>query len=206
MYVRWQQRKRTKSEFGRWREGDIHWSAVAVENKRINGKPTQRHIGYIVGFTESQAKIGAQRCHLWDHICGRLNQLGNQITAADRKQIEAAIAEKVQRPTSAEYKDIARGSAQRFGWKYLTEQQRTALQDEAEQWQGTKGNLAEKIRGAMNGSTEPVIRCSFCGKSAGQVHTMVAGADAHICDECVKLAATKVSEREALVEQTSKPA
>jgi ClpX C4-type zinc finger len=196
MFVRWQLRQRKSSTFGRGRgDGDTHWGAVVVESTRVNGKPAQRHIGYIVGFTESQAAIDPQRCHLWDRISERLDQLGNQITAADRKQIEAAIAEKLLRPTPAEYKDISRQSAQRIGWEYLTDKQKVVLADEAEQWQGCDGDFAGKIRGAMSGRAEPV--CSFCGKSAAQVHTMVAGAQAHICDACVEAAAARVAERKA---------
>jgi hypothetical protein len=204
MYIRWQQRKRSNPQFGSWYEDDgdtrvrdTHWSAIAVENKRINGKPTQRHIGYIVGFTESAAKVDAQRCHLWDHISERLDQLGNQITAVDRKQIEAAIAAKLPRPTPAEYKDIARDFAQSIGWEYLTERQQTALQDEAEQWPDRKGDLAEEIGHLQGGSSEPAAICSFCAKSEEQVHIMVTGVEAAICDECIERAAALVAEHKA---------
>jgi hypothetical protein len=149
MYVRWQARKRRRSQFGRWQDSDIHWSAVAVENKRVSGKPTQRHVCYIIGFTESAAKIASQQCHLWDHISERLDRLGNQITAANREQIEVAIAKKLPRPTPAQYKDIARNSAQSLGWEWISNKQRAALQDEAERWKNTKGNFAEKIKRAQ---------------------------------------------------------
>ena len=29
------------------------------------------------------------------------------------------------------------------------------------------------------------VRCSFCGKPAGDVRKLIAGPDVHICDECV---------------------
>jgi ClpX C4-type zinc finger len=207
MYIRWQQRTRRNPQFGPWskevgedkwvRLHDTHWSAIAVENKRINGKPTQRHIGFIVGFTESAARIDAQRCHLWDHICDRLDQLGNQITAADRKQIETAIAAKLPRPTPAQYKDIARHSAQLLGWKWITAKQKAALQDEAEQWQDHTGDLAKRINVAAGkiSAAKPAVTCSFCGKSATQAHIMVAGSNANICDECIERAAVLVAER-----------
>jgi hypothetical protein len=198
VYIRWQQRKRANPQFGSRRSHDIHWSAIAVESKRVNGTPTQRHIGYIVGFTESAAKIDAQRCHLWDHISERLDQLGNQITAADRKQIEAAIAAKLPRPTPAEYKDIARNNAQLIGWEWITTKQKAALHDEAEQWQDHTGDLAKRMNAAWKGSpAEPAATCSFCGKSAEQAHTMVAGSNANICDECIERAAALVAERKA---------
>ena len=35
---------------------------------------------------------------------------------------------------------------------------------------------------------DDLIRCSFCGKSQGQVHKMISGpAGLYICDECVAL-------------------
>jgi hypothetical protein len=153
MYVRWQSRRRRTSAYPPWEEGDIHWRAILVENTRVDGKPRQKHIAYLVGFTESRIKIAVQRCHLWDTISARLDDLGNRITAADRERIEAAIAEKVLRPTVAEYKREARRSAQEYGWAWLSERQRAALQDEAERWQNSEGDLAARIRGAASGVT-----------------------------------------------------
>jgi len=145
MYVRWQSRRRRTSAYGPWEEGDIHWRAILVENTRADGKPRQKHIAYLVGFTESRIKIAVQRCYLWDAVSARLDDLGNRITAADRERIEAAIAEKVPRPTVAEYKDEARRSVQEYGWKWLTERHRAVLQDEAERWQNSEGDLAARI-------------------------------------------------------------
>ncbi|MBQ9245116.1 hypothetical protein IJ182_02485 [bacterium] len=31
------------------------------------------------------------------------------------------------------------------------------------------------------------IKCSFCGKTQGQVKKLIAGPDVYICDECVNL-------------------
>jgi hypothetical protein len=31
----------------------VHWRAVLVENKRVNGRPKQGHVAYVVGLTES---------------------------------------------------------------------------------------------------------------------------------------------------------
>jgi hypothetical protein len=140
MFVRWQWRWRRHSQFGDWREPDVHWSAIIVESARVDGRPVQRHVAYLVGFTESAAAIPAQRCHLWDRVTARLNQLGNRVT--DRAKIEAAIAEKVPRPTLEEYKAIARKGVQLLGWEWITDQQRAALADEAEHWQDRKGDRA----------------------------------------------------------------
>ena len=39
------------------------------------------------------------------------------------------------------------------------------------------------------------IRCSFCGKSQGQVRKLISGpGDVYICDECVELCAEIVDE------------
>ena len=149
MFVRWQSRERNRSQFGRYGEGDIRWMAVLAETKRVDGKPQQRHIAYLGGITDSAMKIDAQRCHFWDHVSARLDALGNQITPTDRKKVEAAIAKKVPRPTPAQYKDAARHSARLLGWEWLSEPQRAALQDEAEQYQGNGGELVQQIKTAL---------------------------------------------------------
>jgi hypothetical protein len=122
MYIRWQYRWRAgRPQFDPyWQDDgtpvqDVHWSAIIVESTRVNGKPKQRHVAYLAGFTESAIKIDAQRCFIWDSITDRLDRLGNRITPADRQKIEAAVAEKVPRPTPVEYKEIARRSAQIIG-------------------------------------------------------------------------------------------
>jgi hypothetical protein len=132
--------------YGPWGEEDIHWRAILVENTRVDGKPRQKHI-------ESRIKIAVQRCYLWDAVSAHLDDLGNRIAVAERERIEAVIAEKVPRPTVAEYKDEARRSVQEYGWKWLTERQRAVLQDEAERWQSSEGDLAARIRGAASGVT-----------------------------------------------------
>jgi hypothetical protein len=146
MYIRWQSRLLDRSQFGSYTEDDVHWRAVLVESERVKGKPRQRHIAYIAGFTESAIKIAAQRCHIWDRVTVCLDRLGKKITAESRAKIEAAIAEKVPRPTPAQYKDIARSAAETLGWKFITRQQRAALRDEAEQWQGHEGSLTTTLR------------------------------------------------------------
>jgi hypothetical protein len=97
MYVRWQSRKRRGAEFGYGR-GDTHHRAILVENVRVNGKPTQRHIAYLAGFTESAVAIPQQQRYLWERIESHLDRLANRISADDRKRIEAAFIEKIGRP------------------------------------------------------------------------------------------------------------
>ena len=184
MYIRWQSRRRQQSQFGKWTETDTGWSAIIVENTRVGGKPVQRHIAYLVGFTESAIKIAPQRCYLWDGITARLDQLGNQITPADRAKIEAAIAKKIPRPTAAEYKDAARDAAQSIGWDWISQGFKDALHDEAAQWQDRKGDSdsVTKIQSALN--PQPQVVCSFCGKGDDAVSVMVQGHAGAICNEC----------------------
>ena len=35
------------------------------------------------------------------------------------------------------------------------------------------------------GKSEDSVKCSFCGRSADQVQSIIAGPDAYICDACV---------------------
>jgi len=43
------------------------------------------------------------------------------------------------------------------------------------------------------------IECDFCGRRAGKVRAMVAGPDAHICDECVTLCGDAVETYDAFL-------
>lgn len=221
MFVRWQKRKRISPAFGGFghqiedaaarykfvntrratNEQDVHWAVILVESVRVDGKPRQRHVAYVGGITESAIEIDIQRCHFWDQISARLDALGNQMTTADREKIEAAIAEKVPRPTPDQYKDAARSSARFLGWKWLTEPQRVALQYEAELYQGDgeASQLVGSINRALTGSD---IRCLFCGKTSEQVHTLVEVEGNHICDECIERAAVIIAERKQAKPET----
>ena len=78
-----------------------------IENRRVNGMLKQHHVAYLIGFTESAAAIVHQRCHLWDDITERLDNLNVE----NRAEIEAKIAVKLPRPTRAEYKRVERDIA-----------------------------------------------------------------------------------------------
>ena len=126
MYIRWQSRKRRFPQFGRWgkrvrgerklaytREGtskqDVHWSAILVENVRIDGRPTQRHVAYLAGFTDSALAIPAQQRFLWDRIKERLDGLGDRISRDDRRRIELTLIEKIGKPpTKAQRAELDR--------------------------------------------------------------------------------------------------
>ena len=105
MFVRWQKRKRKSRAFGRRRGGaDIHWAAILAESAQVDGKPTQQHIAYLGGITESAIEIAAQRAFFWREVMRQLDQLANRILKDDRARIEEAIARKVPRLTRQEYK------------------------------------------------------------------------------------------------------
>ena len=62
MFVRWQKRKRKSRAFGGGRDrADTHWAAILAESARVNGKPTQQHVAYLGGITDSAIEIAAQR-------------------------------------------------------------------------------------------------------------------------------------------------
>ncbi|XPV74914.1 MAG: ATP-dependent Clp protease ATP-binding subunit ClpX [Desulfovibrio sp.] len=48
-----------------------------------------------------------------------------------------------------------------------------------------------------NNTTGTDVKCSFCSKRQGQVDQLIAGLDAYICDECVKLCLNIVKEEKA---------
>jgi hypothetical protein len=108
MFIRWQSRKRTTyySYWGRSADpyGDIHWNAVLVESVRLNGKPRQKHIANLGGFTEHQIKIAAQQIYVWKRAIKALDGLGKRMTPEERRQIEAALADRIGRtkPTKRE--------------------------------------------------------------------------------------------------------
>jgi hypothetical protein len=99
MYIRWQSRDRRSREFGRGRDrGDVHWRAILVENVRIDGMPTQRHIAYLAGFTESALTHPAQRRFLWERIEEKFDRLRDRISADDRKRIEKLLITRIGKP------------------------------------------------------------------------------------------------------------
>ena len=61
MFVRWQKRKRKSRAFGGRRGVDTHWAAILAENVRVAGEPTQRHVAYLGGITDSGIEADAQR-------------------------------------------------------------------------------------------------------------------------------------------------
>jgi hypothetical protein len=77
MYLRWQSRKRRSAAFRSTakKDDDVHWAAIIVESARVEGKPTQRHVAYLGGITESAIAIVAQRAWFWDDVKRRLDRM-----------------------------------------------------------------------------------------------------------------------------------
>ena len=46
----------------------------------------------------------------------------------------------------------------------------------------------------MNDDAKRTLRCSFCGKHEQQVHRMIQGPGVRICDECVQLCMSILSD------------
>jgi hypothetical protein len=111
MYVRWQSRKRRTVKWwqnGTRRKDDMHWSAILVENVRIKGKPTQRHVAYLGGITESAIALDkpAQRIYFWNGVERKLAAL--KLSAKERAAIMQTIAKRVPRVTSKQRQQLDR--------------------------------------------------------------------------------------------------
>jgi hypothetical protein len=98
MYIRWQSRKRLTPAFGPLGKRDTHWRAILVEAVQVPGKTKQRHITYLVGFTESALAVREQQRFIWDQIRHRLDRLRKRISREDRRRIEAALIDKIGKP------------------------------------------------------------------------------------------------------------
>ena len=72
--------------------------------RELNGKPTQQHVAYLGGITDSAIEIAAQRAFFWREVMRQLDQLANRVLKDNRTQIEEAIAKKVPRLTRQEHK------------------------------------------------------------------------------------------------------
>jgi hypothetical protein len=104
MYVRWINRPRTKQ--GR---PTVHWAAVLVENKWIDGRPIQQHVAYLGGITQADAKRSVeQRSQFWDKATELLDGLDRQLSVEQRRKIEVSLAARVPRPTGKELRAHSR--------------------------------------------------------------------------------------------------
>jgi hypothetical protein len=112
MFVRWQSRKKTRHVFfGRGKAGDIRWTAILVEAVRIDGKPRQKHVACLGSILESEIKWASVRGEFWTKATERLESL--DLPSAERRSIEASIAETVSRPTKQDIAAEKRASQRR---------------------------------------------------------------------------------------------
>jgi hypothetical protein len=100
MFVRWQSRKHTVRRSWLGGPDDVHWRADLVASERVDGKPRQKHLLYLVGFTEAQVAIEAQRFFIWESALKRLDML-TWYEPRDRQRIEAAVAKRIGMPAPA---------------------------------------------------------------------------------------------------------
>ena len=69
---------------------DVHLAAILVKSVRRNGKPTQQHVAYLGGITESQTEHLNPRWSFWDEVTRKLTQLN--LPRKERRRIEDAVA------------------------------------------------------------------------------------------------------------------
>src|SRR5262249_20716652 len=79
MYIRWLSRERLTAAFGPLGKRDAHWRGILVETVQVRGKSEQRHISYLVGFTESALAIPQQQRFIWAQIHQRLDRLSRNL-------------------------------------------------------------------------------------------------------------------------------
>jgi hypothetical protein len=82
---------------------DVRWTAVVVESVMVSGTPRQRQVALLASITESEIEIVHHRRYFWGAVHKRLDQLGNRLSADDRRRIEAAITHKVLRLSPEEH-------------------------------------------------------------------------------------------------------
>ena len=87
MFVRWQTRTRRARAFGRDPNTDTHWAAILAESSRIDGKPTQRHIAYLGGITESAIELRTARFLLAGSSAASINWRSRETTARASRQL-----------------------------------------------------------------------------------------------------------------------
>ncbi len=101
MYVRWKRKRRRDAWHYEGREKIIEpqWlrSAVLVESRRIDGKPTQRTIKYLGAIREDRIASALWRARFWRSVDTNLTALA--LTSEERAPIEAAIHNVIPFPT-----------------------------------------------------------------------------------------------------------
>jgi hypothetical protein len=72
MFIRWQKRQG---------KTDVYWGAVLIEAVRVDGKPRQRYVAHLGGFTEQGIENVHQRCRFWDRVNERLHAVASAVNA-----------------------------------------------------------------------------------------------------------------------------
>ena len=81
----------------------MYWGAVLIEAVRVDGKPRQRYVAYLGGFTEHGIEHAHQRCRFWDRVNERLRALSHRLTDEDRNHIVTKLATRVPVPTRQDH-------------------------------------------------------------------------------------------------------
>ena len=123
MFVRWQHRRRRARGVA---PSTVHWAAVLVQAARVRGRPVQRHLAYLGGTTEEDAKDVGRRVQFWEKASEELDALGDQLSTEERRKIESGLASWVQRPTARERREQQRQRQQQR--EQQREQQHETLQ------------------------------------------------------------------------------
>jgi hypothetical protein len=114
MFIRWLKYR----SVALWHQGEppiTRVKAVLVESVRINGKPRQRHIAFIESYQEGKIDQISARCNFWRRARERLKEI--KLTAQQRRQIEAMLAQRV-KPTTA-LQDAAFDREMKEMWRRL---------------------------------------------------------------------------------------
>jgi hypothetical protein len=64
----------------------------------LTASPSSGTLPIFAGFTDSAVAIPQQQRYLWGRIHERLDRLGNQLSPADRRHIEALLIKKIGKP------------------------------------------------------------------------------------------------------------
>jgi hypothetical protein len=72
------------------------FTGAPSEAVRVDGKPTQRHIAYLGGVTESALAIPFQQRYFWENVEWVLDRL--KLKPEERRKIVTAVAKKVGPP------------------------------------------------------------------------------------------------------------
>jgi hypothetical protein len=62
---------------------DVSWNAILVESVRVDGRPRQRHIAYLLSFVESELPNVYRRFYLWHDLAGRAGARMRKLTGKE---------------------------------------------------------------------------------------------------------------------------